>query len=121
MTLIREITFGSTQLQQVRSRDELQTVIDLKTFLEERIRALGASKRTTKLADKPIDDDYIHNAKVYHSGGSSISCPCFEPKHPIYQCSKFKQFNVDERRNLVRLNKLFFICLRSGHNLRSCQ
>ena len=86
--------------------DEFQTVTDLKTFLEEHIRALEASKRT-KLSDRTIDDDQIHNANVYHSGNSS-SCPCCEQDHPIYQCSKFKQFSVAERRNLVRVKKIMF-------------
>ena len=100
--------------------DEFQTVTDLKTFLEERIRAFEASKRTTKLSDRTIDDDQIHNANVYHSSNSS-SCPCCEQDHPIYQCSKFKQFSVAERRNLVRVKKLCFNCLRSGHNSRNCK
>ena len=55
---------------------------------------------TTKLSDRAIDDDQRHNANVYHSGNSS-GCPCCEQDHPIYQCSKFKQISVAERRNFV--------------------
>ena len=81
--------------------DEFQMVTDLKTFLEERIRALEASKRTTKPTDRAIEDDQTYNANVYHGGGNSSSCSCCEQNHPIYQCTKFKQFSVAERRNLV--------------------
>ena len=77
--------------------------------------------RTTKLPDKAIDDDHKHNANVYHSGASSTSCPCCEQNHPIYKCSKIKQFSVAERRRLFRVKNLCFICLRSGRNLRSCR
>nr|XP_029734580.1 uncharacterized protein LOC115269918 [Aedes albopictus] len=49
------------------------------------------------------------------------SCPfCSDGQHWTYQCKRFKEMRVDERRNAVKVNELCFNCLGRGHTSKVC-
>ncbi|XP_062714204.1 uncharacterized protein LOC134290980 [Aedes albopictus] len=49
------------------------------------------------------------------------SCPfCSDGQHWTYQCKRFREMRVDERRNAVKVNDLCFNCLGRGHTSKVC-
>ncbi|KAL5238639.1 hypothetical protein ACI65C_006049 [Semiaphis heraclei] len=48
-------------------------------------------------------------------------CIICNTEHFLFQCMKFKQLTVEERRDLVFKNRLCFNCLRADHQVRHCK
>ncbi|XP_046811762.1 uncharacterized protein LOC124421041 [Lucilia cuprina] len=48
-------------------------------------------------------------------------CFCCGRQHPIYQCEKFKEFEVPQRIQLVYDNKLCLNCLQPSHFVNDCK
>ena len=63
-------------------------------------------------------------SKVFSARGrdnKTVQCSlCKEEEHHIHQCSTFKSWDVEKRRQHVSNNKLCFNCLGSGHRSRDC-
>ena len=65
----------------------------MKTFLEERTRALEAAGQSNKPLQKPKKrNENAQDVLVYHNSGKSNipeSCPICSEKHKNYQCEQF--------------------------------
>ena len=46
---------------------------------------------------------------------------CKTEKHPLYACSKFKEMSHDDKRNVIKVNKMCMNCLTPGHQFKSCK
>ena len=68
----------------------------MKTFLEERTRALEAAGHSNKQLQKPKKNENEQDVLVYHNSGKSNipeSCPKCSEKHRIYLCEQFKSLD----------------------------
>ena len=105
-------------------RKELQTDQELKTFLEERVKALESTapsysssntkKRSHTQQNQP--QRQLHT----HVTTTNQQCECCDEEHRIFKCGKFKGLGVKERAQLIKVKGVCFYCLRPGHRSESC-
>ena len=98
--------------------DDIQTMDQLKKFLEERANALEAAGKSNKTSNQ----EKIHQEKPiqnYHA--SSQNCPACKADHKLVMCEQFKHLSLAEKREKVKLLKLCFNCLRLGHQTKDCK
>lgn len=98
--------------------DRLPTLSEFQSFLESRYRALEFLEpnqrrefRGKDAADKP---------KVF-SVTTSVSCPFCSGHHLLYQCKKFVQEAIGNRRDFIQKRKLCFNCFGANHSVTQCK
>ena len=52
---------------------------------------------------------------------STERCPACSENHKVFNCDKFKNLSIQERKNILITAKLCFICLNSGHTTKDCK
>ncbi|KAG8173880.1 hypothetical protein JTE90_007419 [Oedothorax gibbosus] len=85
-------------------------------FLERRAQILGSIARNTK-------PNTIEKSKTFlvKSNKFSKACLLCQMKHPIYQCSKFKEMKLEDRFEFCKLNKIYMKCLSHNYDKNGCQ
>lgn len=117
-------TVGEWQLHY--NSKELASFAAIESFLFNRIAAYEAGDMNNcQVAAKPApvkqprgSDKKIFFAKHSENRAKCIIC---NTEHFLFQCMKFKQLTVEERRDLVFKNRLCFNCLRADHQVRHCK
>ncbi|XP_063386735.1 uncharacterized protein LOC134672718 [Cydia fagiglandana] len=100
--------------------DSLPTFSEFSTFLESRFRALEFLDPSNKRETKPKEAE---RPKVFSvtTTASSISCPCCAEAHLLYQCKRFGQDSVQQRRDFVKNKALCFNCFGAKHSATQCK
>ena len=64
----------------------------------------------------------------FHVGNDSLpssshnyNCICCKESHKIYQCNKFKSFNLQDKQSFVKAHQLCFNCLGTKHRVTDCK
>lgn len=83
------------------------------------------------LSKRAIELENIHKTshQSRHSGRDKVvtmayttqTCPLCNGDHFLYSCQQFKSLVINERRELVRANKLCFNCLKDKHFSKDCK
>ncbi|XP_077263140.1 uncharacterized protein LOC143898010 [Temnothorax americanus] len=89
----------------------------LSEFLVGKMRALEAISDVRN--DSNSKNPRTGTTKSLVSNVSHKCMACQEP-HDLYQCSKFKSFSVDQRKNLVKTQRCCYNCLGRGHFPSTC-
>ena len=105
-----------------------QTFNQLKTFLQNRCRALEASKSVSRRQkDKRDNEETPKNAnttqprtQVYTTSEEAF-CECCGEKHKIFICPKFENLSSSNKTDLIKRHALCFNCLKPGHVLTACK
>ena len=90
----------------------------LAKFLDTRSRALEISGTKITPQTNQSQQPRERKAQVY-TISTSCSQQCSE-EHKLHACPQFKQMTIPERYNCVKMKKVCFNCLQSGHNANSC-
>ena len=105
-----------------------QTFDQLKTFLQNRCRALEASESVSKShKDKrDVQKATKHDATVQprtqvYTTSEDTFCECCGEKHKIFTCSKFKGLSSFDKTAMIKRHALCFNCLKTGHMLNACK
>ncbi|XP_063623101.1 uncharacterized protein LOC134795200 [Cydia splendana] len=100
--------------------DTLPTFSEFSTFLESRFRALEFLDPSNKRETKPKEAE---RPKVFSvtTTALSISCPCCAEAHLLYQCKRFSQDSVQQRRDFVKNKALCFNCFGAKHSATQCK
>lgn len=105
---------------------QLPTLDEFRGFLENRANVLETAN-SRNFDNKPTynNNNYKDNKsmKTFATFGETSFnqiCPVCNEHHYVYQCSKFKALNVDDRIREVTKHKLCSNCLRSGHLQIQC-
>eukprot|EP00102_Acyrthosiphon_pisum_P021653 XP_016658863.1 PREDICTED: uncharacterized protein LOC103309027 [Acyrthosiphon pisum] len=120
------------------SPSTIPTFDELLDFVQQRCRVLENIKGSSNFDSKPAStvkprDKYNNTRKVTAPRKSVFaattstakskarSCPaCDKTDHSIYQCTKFNDMTVEQRRELVVSRKLCFACMSPNHMLTAC-
>ncbi|CAI6342683.1 unnamed protein product [Macrosiphum euphorbiae] len=118
------------------NKKDLPSFTEIESFLFNRIAAYEAGEMNShKGGSNPVpaklipssfnkqklskfNDKKILFAKYNESKPKCISC---NSEHYLFQCMKFKNLSVEERRDVVFKNRCCFNCLRSDHQVRQCR
>ncbi|XP_061716594.1 uncharacterized protein LOC133524526 isoform X2 [Cydia pomonella] len=100
--------------------DKLPTFSEFSTFLESRFRALEFLEPSTKKETRLKETE---RPKVFSitSSASSVSCPFCAEAHLLYQCKRFSQDSVQQRRDFVKSKALCFNCFGAKHSATHCK
>ncbi len=99
-------------------------------FLQTRCRALEAASVGHDGAQcggiGPSEETKIHNNSSNKGKSHSLSVNqnksyCCEDTHKVFQCKKFRDPDVDSRRDLVNQKKTCLNCLQQRHFSKQCQ
>lgn len=97
-------------------KDSLPNLPELLEFLKDYARTLNASnvniKRNPYKTSSMVSGITEKNVQKCNA--------CNKENHNIYKCSKFLNFNVRDRVDLVKKQNLCFNCLRKNHSVRDC-
>lgn len=99
--------------RQVRANDNLPTWAQLKQFLAEEFRMLENIEQNSK--QRSVNTEKIAKSGVIKSYLSTVdtkTCPVCNETHRLFDCSRFKKMEVNQRWNVARMNKLCFSCLQ---------
>ena len=59
---------------------------------------------------------------TYHTNSfKTIICPCCNGDHRVYQCTKFQEMSISNRRQEAKSKRLCFNCLSLGHQNHECK
>lgn len=122
---------------------ESPTLVEFFTFLEERCDALESfhpillsnKRNATSIKSHHVSTSSTNfNPTSYHKNSSSnkntvhnnqssasIKCIVCSNSHPLYQCSSFKGWHLNSRREFVRDNNLCFNCMFKSHSVKECK
>ena len=109
---------------------ELQTLDQLREFINKRVQALEASnsggkgqriKYASNQSGKTfkMQKNRAHASQNYKT--TAENCPCCSEAQKIYACKKFAKMDIKDRRSLVYSSKLCFNCLCPGHVTKDCK
>ena len=104
---------------------KLQTLDQLRDFVNKRVQALEASNSAKK--EQPVSQNtkFVRNREQrqvpQNYQTSAETCPCCSENHKIYACKKFSKLDMKEKKALVYSSKLCFNCLNSGHVTKDCK
>ena len=70
--------------------------------------------------DKPKMITFASNAEK-SSKPKNLECPFKDGQNPIWTCEKSKSMKVNQQREHVQKFRLYFICLRPGHQSKDCK
>ena len=106
----------------------LETLDELKDFINKRVRALDIDPSTqTKGSQKTTSfSREIHRQKTHFPASQSYkatieTCPWCNEAHNLFMCKTFESLNVKDRKNVAYNSKLCFNCLSSGHVTKDCK
>ncbi|XP_036325128.1 uncharacterized protein LOC118738311 [Rhagoletis pomonella] len=100
------------------------TVVDFSNWLSD-VANLVCTVHDTEARRRVVL--YANDNKDYERQNKGVGrnsynkCPLCMGEHKISTCKRFLQYNVDERWEYVKRNRLCFSCLRSGHSSRECR
>ena len=105
-----------------------QTFNQLKTFLQNRCRALEASESVSRRQkDKRDKEETPKNAnktqprtQVYTTSEETFYEFCGK-KHKIFTCRTFKNISSSDKPDRIKRHALCFNCLKPGHMLTACK
>ena len=108
---------------------KLQTLQQLRDFMNKRVQALEASSSVTttrKVNQSTNYNKFGRNQKIeskisQNYKTSSERCHCYSENHKIFACKKFASLNIKDRKNLVYSSKLCLNCLCPGHLTKDCK
>ena len=107
---------------------DLQTLDQLREFINRRVQALEVSESRTPQSSfnniKSSQDHRKSREPNHVSQNYKISterCPACSENHKVFSCDKFKNLSIQERKNIVFTAKLCFNCLNSGHTTKDCK
>ena len=111
---------------------DVPKIKQMKNFLEEQSRALEATKDlqlpSFHRKNHQGNSDQSGNSKkddkvqTYHTNSvKTIICPCCSGDHRVYQCTKFQEISISNRRQEAKSKRLFFNCLSLGHQNHECK
>ena len=111
---------------------DMPKIKQMKKFLEERSRALEATKDlqlpSIHRKNHQGSSDQSGNSKkddkvqTYHTNSAkTIICPCCSGDHRVYQCTKFQEMSISNRRQEAKSKRLCFNCLSLGHQNHECK
>ena len=126
--------------QQTRKNHDLPSLDELLDYLE--CQATALEDEATKMAQEkkynvnftestwkskpsnnnprpPQKSKFVRDPRREVSTQPSCKVGC-NRAHPLYRCDKFKHMSINERRQVVKNNRLCFICLRDGHQVNEC-
>ncbi|KAF9812281.1 hypothetical protein SFRURICE_012833, partial [Spodoptera frugiperda] len=95
--------------------DELPTMNQFKSFLEQRFRSLEF------LDNKGQGRQFNRNVPVKSLHVSTILCIFCQDNHKLANCKKFAGLDIDKRRNFVQTNGLCYNCLGANHSVYACR
>ena len=118
-----ELSCGGSDVPKIKQR---------KKFLEERSRALEATKDlqlpSINRKNHQGNSDQSGNSKkddkvqTYHTNSvKTIICPCCSGDHRVYQYTKFQEMYISNRRQEAKSKRLCFNCLSLGHQNHECK
>lgn len=117
-------TVGEWQLHY--NSKELASFTAIESFLFNRIAAYEAGDMNDcKFASKPVPvkPPRVNEKKVFFTKHSENKTKCIicNTEHFLFQCMKFKNLSIKERRETVFNNRLCFNCLKADHQARQCK
>ncbi len=85
----------------------------------------GGSKATTLAtsnSERSVSEQAVQCDGSRRDSRNKLKCYCCNGKcDKLFNCSKFKSFSLDERRQYVRKNRLCFNCLIYNHVVKDCR
>jgi hypothetical protein len=132
--IVSKMDQASKELWEQTLKDSsIPTLKSLYEFLEQRARALSASGVS---ASRPVtrpfvnpsgfnkpSNNYVRNdfKNISHHTSSLPNCKyCNDSNHPLFKCSKFQGWSVQERSDAIKQAKVCFNCLQEGHRVIQC-
>lgn len=108
-------------------QSEIPTLDSLLDFVSQRCKILENIGTTDKTemsvkttGKKNKGATYGKSSLTVTSQSNDSKCVHCEHEHPLYRCFSFKKKPVTARRKFVSNNGVCFICLRQGHQAKSC-
>ena len=93
-------------------------------FLEERSQYLENIAATTQVggaAPFPTPRDNRRPERTTaHVANTLATCPVCSANHALYHCSRFKELDVEGRRETAKRARVCFNCLSGGHQIQAC-
>ena len=100
----------------------------LKTFLQNRSRALEASEIVSRRQKDKRDIEKtsetastIQPKTQVYTASEEASCECCGDKHKVFTCPKFKSLSLSDKTDLIKCHALCFNSLKPGHMLNACK
>ncbi|XP_025406355.1 uncharacterized protein LOC112680475, partial [Sipha flava] len=123
------VTVGEWQLQY--NKKDLPSFKAIEAFLFNRIAAYEAGDinvglTTEKKSLGKFSNPKVHEKKVFFARpadkiNNASKCILCSEIHRLYQCKKFNDLSVPERREAVSRNRLCFKCLYANHQAWDCK
>ena len=93
-------------------------------FLEERSQYLENIAATTQVSGAaprltPRDNRRPERTTA-HVANTLATCPVCSANHFLYHCNRFKELDVERRRETAKRARVCFNCLAGGHTTRTC-
>lgn len=105
------------------SGNDEPTQKELFQFLNKRCDALESCPDRTTVNSITNDDTELPDSDSSHSlyQSSTYRCTaCFHEQHHLYECARFRGWDVSERINFVNQNQHCYNCLNPFHSVASC-
>ena len=110
-TLAEKLDPETRKHWELASPDDPQTMEQMKKFLDERIRALEASKQPRSSSSRDQQSTLSESTTQSYQGNTKSmkpsSCSLCNDNHSLNQCDQFKSKNVEERRTFARDKRMF--------------
>ncbi|XP_036346464.1 uncharacterized protein LOC118755748 [Rhagoletis pomonella] len=101
-----------------RKSDESTTIQHFLNFLEKRVFEL---ENTSKGTNHQSHQSYNKQKQSRTFTTVMQACPVCSSNHPLYNCSKFKELNVEARRKVVQQGNMCFNCLQANQQAVNCK
>ncbi|XP_013164455.1 PREDICTED: uncharacterized protein LOC106115573 [Papilio xuthus] len=100
--------------------NKLPELSQFRTFLENRFRALECLG--SNVVDKPGNTKPKKATALHVTAPHNASCIfCIDKGHKLFNCKRFAQEDVDNRRSFAQTSGLCFNCLNTGHSVYTCR
>ena len=113
--------------------DAVPDIRDLIQFAEERHSLLDDTSTysrplvpyrqpyPTQKPSKPYNSQHkTPRANLLPIRAATPTCPVCKEEHPVYYCSQFKSWDVDQRKGMIKRKYLCYNCLATGHQTSTC-
>lgn len=111
----------STKSNKGSSKSATKSTIEQSSLTE--VRRPQLSCQSSSFSNQPSTSSSSSRATIFHpnhSSGPGVCSLCNDGHHYLFQCKKFREWEVKSRREFVREHNYCFNCLFKNHSVKDC-